>query len=172
MKLVVSKLLLLVAERSGPESVTLLGVAAEFDRRSERISPDVSTLELSNDKSGEVLLLVSWALSPTKMKLKRLPLGVGSPFLRVVLLALSKPPSRVKEGESPPGTRLRKMKLLDGALALLKSGAVPVKDIRASEPFPSKVVLPRRPRNAPPVASNLVSTALTSGPDKDTFTGF
>src|SRR5438105_1944089 len=50
---------LLVAERSGPASVSRLGVP-EAERRSERMSADASTLLSVKVRSGCVLVLLTW----------------------------------------------------------------------------------------------------------------
>lgn len=99
-RLVVLKLLLLVAEKRGPESVTLLGAAAEVERRRLRMAPEVSTLVLLNERSAEEPVLVSVALSPTKTN-DCASVVVGSPFLRMVLVALKRGPDRVMDGGSP-----------------------------------------------------------------------
>jgi len=98
-RLVVLKLLELMAEKRGPASVTVLGAPTEVERRRTRMPPAESMLVLAKERSGRSLVLVSVALSPMKMKLS--VLAVGSPIVRVVALVLSSGPARVMEGGSP-----------------------------------------------------------------------
>jgi hypothetical protein len=59
--------------------------------------PAVSTLEASNDRSGKVLVPLSSALSATKMNV--FAFAVGSPFLRMLLLAVRSGPAKDIFGE-------------------------------------------------------------------------
>jgi hypothetical protein len=57
-----------VAAKSGPASVRVVGLAEDKERRRERMPPEVSRFTPSNDNSGLVPVLVTWALSPMNMK--------------------------------------------------------------------------------------------------------
>src|SRR5438034_6426825 len=66
---------LFVAEKSGPTSVSRVGVP-EIDRRSERMFPEVSTLLLFVKlMKGWVLVLRTWLPSPMNRKLNALVAG-------------------------------------------------------------------------------------------------
>jgi hypothetical protein len=62
-KLLVLMLLPLVAEKSGPASVSLLAELGEADRRTLTSAPALSTLDASKERSGPVFVLVTLAPS-------------------------------------------------------------------------------------------------------------
>ena len=98
-RLVVLKMLPLVAENSGPDSVSLVGSVVESERRRLSTLAELSRLALSKDRSGAVVVLVNLLLSPMNRNEKAF--FVGSPFFRVVLLALRSGPARLTVGERP-----------------------------------------------------------------------
>jgi hypothetical protein len=69
------------------------------ERRRERKLPAVSTLVPLKEKSADVLVSVSLALSP--MNTRESALSIGSPFRKLVFTPLSSGPARVTVGESP-----------------------------------------------------------------------
>src|SRR3972149_1712450 len=95
-RLDVLKLLWLTAENSGPDSVSLVGSVVESERSRVSTPPELSRLALSKDRSGAVVVLVNLLLSPMNRNEKAF--FVGSPFFRVVLLALRSGPAR-RSGE-------------------------------------------------------------------------
>src|SRR5438132_10862277 len=66
---------LFVAEKSGPASVSRVGVP-EIERRSERMPPDVSTPPFVKLRKGWALVLRTWLPSPMNRKLNALAVGL------------------------------------------------------------------------------------------------
>jgi len=95
-ELSVLKLLPFVAANSGPESVSLVGLARARDRLRISIPPAGTTSAPSNDRSGAAPVLVTVALSPTNMK-PHVSVA-GFPLLSVVFTALRSGPERPADG--------------------------------------------------------------------------
>jgi hypothetical protein len=161
--LVTLKLLLLVPLNSGPDSVSVDGLAADRDFRKVIKPPDVSRLTPSNDNNGLPPVLATVALSP--MNMKECVFVVGSPFLSVAFTALRRGPARLTEGGScrVPEANEKKPPPCPGGTAVPAVAEPPLMERRAPPPAPVRDAPLKTPRISCPLEIEEF-TALSSGP--------